>query len=754
MFIKPDKTILKRGMFVLIGAVLLWGVLIFRLFWLQVVKYDYYHKLVIDNITASYEIPAARGIIYDCNMTELAINTTVKRVFIAPNEIKSSEEKELVARYLSEILEVDYDKIIEKANKTWRADETIKNYVSLEIADQITAFLTENKITSVHLQDQTLRYYPFDTLASQVIGFTGSEGSGLYGLELQYNEYLTGVSGKIITSVNARGGSIPTKYESYTESESGYNLVTTIDYKMQSILEEQVMRTYYDNDAQSRTCGIIMDCNTGAIRAMATYPNFDLNNPAILGDWAAAKLAAYVPGSDDYSEAQSALRLQMWNNMPVSTLYEPGSTFKIITASIGLEEGAFTDSTLFTCTDPFYVPLSSTARQKVRCWHYGGHGTVTFRRGLQQSCNPTLMQASWLIGKDTFYKYVQAFGFTAKTGIDLPGEGKGIFFAYSNMNILELSIASFGQTFKTTPLQELTAICTIANGGTLVTPYVVSKMVDDEGNTIRDCTPQPKRTIISEKTANLVTEILTEGVSTDGAAKNAYVKGYKIAAKTGTSEKTEVALRDEEGNTVLRTGSCVAFGPSDDPQIAMIIICDEPSGESVFGSVTAAPYVASAMGDILRYMNVDPVYSEAELADMEVNVSSYTGLSVAEATAALNQKGLTYKIYGDGTTVTQQIPKSGSTVIQGSAVIVLYTGTEAPTESVTVPDLTGYSITGATDTLTRKGLNILLKGAVQSYTSTDSYAQAVSQSIPAGTRVTPGTVVTVEFRFTDAMDGG
>ncbi len=752
MFIKPDKTILARGKLILVGAVVLWCGLIFRLFWLQIVKYDEYHSLVIDNITASSEIAAPRGIIYDCNMTELAINTTVKRVFIAPNEIENEEEKELVARYLSELLEVDYDKIIEKANKNWRADETIKNYVSLETANEINAFLAENDISFVHLQDQTKRYYPFDSLASHVIGFTGSDGAGLYGLELQYNDYLTGVSGKIITSVNARGGSIPAKYESYTESESGYNVVTTIDYKIQSILEEQVMETFYDNDSQNRCCGIVMDCNTGAVYGMATYPPYDLNNPSALDDWSSSKLAGLIPGSEEYNAEESRLRLQMWNNMPVTTLYEPGSTFKIITASIGLEEGAFTDSTLYTCTEPFYVPLTDSFSQKVSCWHYGGHGTVTFRRGLQQSCNPTLMQAVWDIGKDTFYKYVQAYGFTTKTGIDLPGEAKGIFHTYANMGKLELSTASFGQNFKTTPLQELTAICAVANGGTLVTPHLVSKLVDDEGNTIKDCTPDPKRVVISETTARLVTDILTEGVSTDGAAKNAYVKGYKIAAKTGTSEKTDI--RNEEGETYLRTGSCIAYGPSDDPQVAMIIICDEPSGESVFGSVVAAPYVASAMGDILRYMNIDPVCSKEELAAMEVNVGGYTGMSVADATATLNEKGLQYKIIGDGTTVTQQMPKSGSTVIQGSAVIVLWTGDETPRENVTIPNLTGYSITGATDALTKKGLNILLVGAVQSYTSTDSYAQAISQSIPEGTKVMPGTVVTVEFRFTDAQDGG
>ena len=330
------------------------------------------------------------------------------------------------------------------------------------------------------------------------------------------------------------------------------------------------------------------------------------------------------------------------------------STFKIITAAMGLEENAFEDTTLFTCTDPFYVQLSETARKEVSCWHWGGHGTVTFRSGLQQSCNPTLMQAVWLIGSETFYKYVQAFGFTSRTGIDLPGEAKGIFHTLAGLNKLELSTASFGQNFKTTPIQELTAICSVANGGTLITPYVVSKLVDDEGNTIVDTTPDPKRVLISEATSALINDILEEGVSTGGAAKNAYVKGYKVAAKTGTSEVTEI--RNEEGETYLRIGSCVAYAPADDPQVACIIICDQPNTENVFGSVTAAPYVAKTMDQVLRYMNIDPVYSKEELAEMEVTVGGYTGLSLNEAISLLNEKGLSYVIKGDGNTVTQQVP--------------------------------------------------------------------------------------------------
>ena len=765
MFIKPDPIIMKRGAYVLGGAILLWALLIVRLFWLQIVSYDEYHRVVIENITSQSNISAPRGVIYDCNMTELAINTTVQRIFIAPNEIKDREEKDengetytvtaeeqkvMAANFLSALLDVDYNTIMEKADKNWRADETIKNYVPKETADQIRVFIDENDLDFIHLQDQPKRYYPFGSLASHVIGFTGTDGTGLYGLELEYNNFLTGVSGRIITTTNARRGAIPANYESYTEAESGYNVVTTIDYKIQAMLEQQVMDTFYDNNSMNRCCGIVMDVNTGAILAMATYPTYDLNNPSQLDDWSTSQLMAYVPGSAEYNMAQSSLRLQMWNNKPISTLYEPGSTFKIITAAMGLEENCFEDTTLFTCTDPFYVPLSETARQRVSCWHYGGHGTVTFRSGLQQSCNPTLMQASWLIGAETFYKYLQAFGFTAVTGIDLPGESKGIFHTLANLNKLELSTSSFGQTFKTTPIQELTAIASVANGGTLITPHVVTRLVDDDGNTIMDVSPEPKLGVISEATSALINDILEEGVSTGGAAKNAYVKGYKVAAKTGTSEKTDI--RDEEGNTYLRIGSCVAYAPADDPQVACIIICDEPNVENVFGSVTAAPYVAKTMDQVLRYMNIDPVYSEEELAEMEVTVGGYTGLPLTEAIALLNEKGLSYTVRGDGNTVTQQVPKSGTVVIQGSGQVVLYTGTETPRENVSVPDLTGMTITGATKILVARGLNIILEGATQAYT-TGSYAVAISQSIPAYTKVTPGTVVTVEFRFTDAREG-
>ncbi|MBQ4289610.1 MAG: hypothetical protein II719_00280, partial [Clostridia bacterium] len=649
MIIKPDKTVLKRGGYVLVLTLVLWCVLAVRLFYLQIVSYDEYHAKVIDNITSQSTITASRGAIYDRNMTELAINRTLNRVFIAPDSIRDQEEKYLIARYLSELLDVDYDMILEKADKSWRKDETIKNFVDNETADRIRAFVEEYDLNCVYLQDQSQRYYPFSTLASQVIGFTDIDGVGLYGIELEYNDYLTGVAGKVITATNARGTSIPTKYGSYTDSVDGYSVVTTIDYKIQSILEKYVKMTFEENKAQNRTCGIVMDVKTGAVLGMATYPSFDLNDPRTLDSWSFEKLSGMNPNQGTYEETRLNLLMEMWNNKPITMLYEPGSTFKIITAAMGLEENVFQDTTLFECTEPFYVPLNDYGSTRVvNCWHFGGHGVVTFRRGLQQSCNPTLMQASWLIGSANFFKYIRAFGYTLKTDIDLPGESKGIFHTEADFRRLDLSTASFGQNFKTTPIQQLTAICTVANGGTLVTPHVVSALVDRDKNVVKNCTPEPKRVLLSQSTCATITDILTEGVSTDGAAKNAYVKGYKIAGKTGTSEKTD--QKNEQGEVYLYVGSCVGYGPSDDPQVAILIICDEPQGESIYGSVVAAPYVSKAMSEILPYLNIDPVYSEDELKDMEVNVSGYVGMSVTDAIASLNQKGLRYVIHGDGPT--------------------------------------------------------------------------------------------------------
>ena len=748
MFIKPNKTVLRRGLLVLGGALLLWILLIIRLFYLQVLSYDDYHKLVIDNITSETTITAPRGLIYDCNMTPIAINVQVERVFISPCDIQSEEEKVLVSQGLSEILDVDYDTIYEKAGRYYRMDETIKNNVEEEKADEVRAFINEHKLTCIHLAETSKRYYPFGTLASQVIGFVGAEGKGAYGIELEYDTYLQGVSGKIITAVNARGGSMPTKYESYIDAESGYNIVSTLDYKIQSTLDSYLEETFYENKVANRVCGIVMNVNTGAILAMGTYPNFDLNTPNQLDEWSLSQISQYGEGTEEYQEKYNEYLLELWRNKAISYLYEPGSTFKVVTAAMGFEENVVTPTDMFTCTGSYAVDLGNGHTQNVSCHRTTGHGTVTFARGLQQSCNPTMMQLAKRIGVPSFYKYFEAFGYTEKTGIDLPGESAGIYSTQANMHNLELAIYAFGQTFKTTAIQQITAISAVANGGTLVTPHVVSKLVDDDGNVIKSFEPETRRTVISEETAKIVTDILQEGVSTDGGAKNAYVKGYKVAAKTGTSQKRDKL--SESGEDIYRVGSCIAYAPAENPQVAILIVVDEPFGNSVYGSMVAAPYVSKTMGEVLAYMNIDPVYTEEELLAVEVSVTNYTGMSITEAKAALESAGIKYKVYGSGETVNDQMPRSGSIMSKESGTVLLYTGDAAATGTVEVPDLTDMTISQANYALTTAGLNIRLTGAVQ---SSAAGAKAVSQSVAPGTVVPYGTTVTVNFLYINVTDG-
>ena len=770
--LKPSRTILRRGTVFLIAACVLWVILMIRLFVLQIVKYDYYHKLVVDNVTSTTTISANRGIIYDCNMTELAYDMAVERIFISPAEIENDEQKQVLAENLSRLLNVEYDFVMEKANKDkTRKDETIKNRVEKEEADTVRAFVNEYNekikmeneaheedeqkplLSCVHFAETAKRYYPFGSLAAQTIGFTGTDGQGLFGLELEYNSYLQGVSGKIITAVNARGSSLPTKYESYVDAESGYNIVTTIDHKVQSILESYLEESFYDNKAGNRVCGLVMDVNTGGILAMATYPNFDLNDPYVLDGWSTEQLNAYVEGTEEYSEAEAQLRMELWNNKCISSLYEPGSTFKIITTSMAIEEkriNPYVDTVV--CPETYYVDPNDHTQNPVNCHKLGGHGQLTYAEGLQQSCNPCLMEMAKRLGRNVFYKYFQAFGYTERTGIDLPGEYRSIYSPYSDFYLYELCIYSFGQTFKVTPLQQLTGICTVANGGTLVTPHIVSKLIDDDGNIIKSFEPEAKRRVVSEETCETVTRILQEGVSGNGAAKNAYVKGYKIAAKTGTSQKQD--KYDENGERPYRVGSCVSYAPSDNPQFAVLIICDEPNGDSVFGSMTAAPYVSRTTGDILSYMNIDPVYTEAELASLAYTAPDFSGMTVEEARAKIEADGLEAKVFGSGEIVTSQMPEKGTQFQKDRGFVVLYASGEGEQRMVTVPDIAvdrWMDEENAKYVCAINGLNLYIYGIGNN--GTDDISYSYRQSLEPGTQVPYGTPITVYFRYYMESDG-
>ena len=737
----------KRMLFVFAVFLVIAGILAGRFFDLQVVKYDTYLAKVLENLTQVSVVKAERGAIYDRNMQPLAVNTTTYRVFISPADIKEDEDRVKICKELSSILGVGYDEIYEKALKVKRKDETVKKDVAKETADLVRAFIAENGYKSqIYLEATTKRYYPSKNLAAQVIGYLGTD-TGLFGLELQYNKELTGTDGKYITARNAKNQSMPSKYDVSIDPENGYSLLTTLDMNVQAILENQLEQTYKENMAQNNVCGIVMDVRTGAVLAMATNWGFDLNTPFVLTDDYAAKLAACTlpPESDEYNEFKWGLIYDMWKNKCVSDTYEPGSTFKVITAAIGLETGAVTPTTKLTCAGKLNV-----AGVSISCHKHSGHGTNTFSYLLQQSCNPAMMQVAERIGKKTFYEYFGEFGYMNKTGIDLPGEASGINHQYNQFNAVELATSSFGQTFKTTPIQQLTAICTVANGGYVVQPHVVSALLDSDGNVVQSFEDNTvKRQIVSSEVCRDLAMILEEGVKT-GVARNAYVPGYRVAAKTGTSEKRDAA------DQTLRVGSTVAFAPANDPKIAVLIMVDEPASKTKSGGTVAAPYVGRVINETLQYLGVGREYSEAELQSLTYHVEDFTGVPVKEAEQKIKDAGLECKVIGKGGTVFSQIPAADGTMQIENGIVYLYAydpangAPEIEPTLVAVPDVTDLKVSAAIARLTSAGLNVQIIGALNY--GAGSGAVVRSQSVAARTKVAAGTVIVIESTHTDVQD--
>lgn len=759
----------KRSFILLIFFALFALLLVCVIFKMQVFEYDMYQEEVINQITVENSVSAERGTIYDRNMNVLATNQTTWRVFISPVDIQSAvytsvidraiyrvrygeslaasksgdRQDEIIAAGLSEILGVDYDFVLKKAAMSGRRDETIKKNVDKETADKVLDFIEEYGLQQqVHLEATNKRYYTYGSMAAQTLGFTGVDGQGLYGLEYQYDDELTGVDGKYIIAQDARGNEMAYNYESYVEPINGYDMLTTIDTRIQHELDLQVEAALQDSAAQNRACGIAMNPKTGEILAISVKPDFDLNAPYVLDELSQAALeeSGLSEESDEYKAFLTQLRQIMWSNKAITEIYEPGSTFKIVTTAMALEENVTTPTELFTCTGALQV-----GGYTIHCHKKGGHGTVTFARGLQQSCNPVLMTIAARVGSSKFYDYFEAFGYLEKTGIDLPGEGNTVFHKKESLGTTELATASFGQRFKVSPIAQLTAISAVANGGYLVTPHLLDKFIDDEGNVIYSYGTKIKRQVISTETANTISQILEAGVSGDGGAKNAYVKGYKVAAKTGTSEKFD------EPEKELRIGSCVAYAPADDPQIAVIIMVDEPTSASIYGSVVAAPYVANFLSNVLPYLGIEPVYSEEDLAKMQIMVGRYTGSSITDAKKKIKELGVAVEIIGNGDTVTGQTPKSGSTISLENGRIILYSDNVDPaSKTVVVPDILGCTAAQANEKIINAGLNIEIKGA-QNYDK-GSGAIVTSQSYAGGTEVPYGTVITIEVLHMDATD--
>lgn len=727
-----------------------------RLFYMQYLQYDHYQSEVIDNIQQESVIPAKRGDIYDRNRNPLATNITTYRLFVSPVSIMEAGSGKQIATYLSDYLELDYNEVYKKTQRENMKDITIQRDVSEAQAEDIRTFISENEYQSqIYLEATEKRYYPMGTLAASVIGAMGTDG-GLFGLELEYDTYLTGTPGRYITTKDAQSGGMPSDFDTRIDPEDGLSAVTTIDVNIQSMLEGQLKSAYEYAQAAEKVTGIVMDPNTGAIYAMGTYPNFDLNNIYTLNDYYQQKYDAWTfdPSQHKEGTTEDAAKNEyfwqcvyaMWNNKAVSILYEPGSTMKMMTTAMALEERCIKFTDKFSCKGSLVV-----AGQEIHCHNTKGHNRSsgelrTFDKLLQLSCNPAIMQVAAKLGSTKFYSYFESFGYTSVTGIDLPGEAAGLYVPLSKLNAVELACYSFGQTFKTTPLQQLTAVCTVANGGHLITPHVVNSLIDQNGNTQVTFEPKIKRQVVSSAVCESIMSVLQDGVYSGDGVKNAYVAGYRVAAKTGTSEKRDSADKS------ARIGSCVAIAPADDPQVCVIIIVDEPQISNKYGSNVAAPYAGALMEQVLSYLGVERVYTPEEEARMSVTIADYKGLALETAIQKLASTSLTYEVIGNGSTVTSQIPAAGEKLTSINGKIYLYTGGATATATVKMPDVVNKTVDAAIKQLQSAGLNVLLTG-VTNY-SKGSGATVIMQSPPVGTELPYGSVVTLECRYTNETEGG
>ncbi|MBE6536913.1 MAG: PASTA domain-containing protein [Ruminococcaceae bacterium] len=720
------------------------SLLIYNLFSLQFINYAHYKNKVFDQITTNSRLKAKRGNIYDSNMNLLATDKTVWRIFVSSREIKKrskndkKEYTEIISRGLSEALDLEYASVFTKISNSNVLDITIKKSANEDEYNKIVGFINKEGLEDmIFTEAQTSRYYPEGTLAAHVLGFTGTDLQGLYGLEYSYDDILKGTDGYYLYAKDANGNSLPNDYASFVPARDGYGIVTTIDSYLQSRLEEQLEAVRINHSVENRVTGIVMDTKTGAILAMGTSSPFDPNSPYELDAISQIKLdsSGFTPGSDEYNAFKKSLLETMWANKAVSETYEPGSTFKIVTVSSALDAGAAKVSDTFSCHG--YL---SVGGWNIRCHKKGGHGSgFNLGYGLQMSCNPTMMTIAERLGAEKFYEYVNAFGYFEKTGIDLPSEAGTIFHKLENIGTTELATASFGQRFKVSIIRQLTSIAAVANGGTLVTPYVVEKVIDSDGNIISQHNAAPGRQVISESVAKTVSEILEEGVSGDGGAKNAAVEGYKIAAKTGTSQKFDVL--DENGNSYLRIGSTVAYSISDDGGIAVIIVVDEPTSTVKYGSVVAAPYVSAFLNDALPYLE----YSK-EGADSHITVSDYVGSELSEAIKNLKELGITYEVIGKGNTVLAQTPQPNEMFLKPNSKVILYTEDKKLLYSV-VPDVTGLSIEKANELIINAGLNIKIKNP-----SLTGGATVIYQSVSAGAVLERNSIVEVEILHLDFED--
>ena len=725
----------RAAWLLLIILVLGFGAAVIRLGYLQLVQAGDLQKRAVDQQLSDTVLAAKRGTIYDVNGKVLATSASVWKVVLAPVYFDTDEERHIVAKGLSEILEVDEKEIFEKSQQESYYVE-VKRQIESDTREKVIKFIDElaeehEIYSTVYLLDDYKRYYPYGSLASSVIGFTGADEQGLAGLEYQYDETLTGAPGRLVTAVDSLGTAMPFEYSQNIPAEDGNNLVLTVDETIQSIAEKYMLQGIEDNAVFNRGVCIIMDVNTGAVRAMASVGGFDLNDPFTLTPEKEAQIQK-LPEAKRADARYEALS-NMWRNKAVSDTYYPGSVFKMCTAAMALEEGLVTENSTFYCSGAYTV-ADTTLGCHVQS--YGGsHGTQNLREAIKNSCNPALMQIGELLGINLFNQYYDAFGFSERTGIDLPGEADDIYFDRDTMGEVHLATASFGQNFAITPIQMATAVASIANGGYLVQPHMVERVEDSQGNVISTTSTEVKRQVLSKETAGIICDILEEN-AVSGSGSNGYVAGYRVAGKTGTSEK-KIDLNEDGVDDYI--ASFCGFAPAENAEVVCLVFFDTPTGANYYGSQVAAPVFAQIMSEVLPYLEVATQYTEEELAELDTTADTYIGMTVDEAVSAAEQGGFTTWVKGEGDKVVAQMPEAGTKIPQGGNV-VLYTDAESIKDTTTVPNLKGYSVSDVLYFATYYDLNVSISGMSNSAMST-SYAQ----SIPEGTQVAPGTVITVTF---------
>ncbi len=773
---RANRTILRRTLVLMV----LFGVVVFiplivTLYNLMIRDHDYYEAQAIDNQTRYTSLTASRGQIFDRNMNVLASSKTVETVFIDPNEIAQEMTKpensnllDHIARGLSEILDVSTDFVYKQAEDKAFRYKVIRRKIPEELADEVRSFVSENEIKGVYLETDAQRYYPYSSLAAQVMGFVSTDNVGSEGLEAYYDSYLQGTAGKVVTTKGNYGSEMLYTYEKYYDASDGDSLVTTIDQTVQHYLEKNLQTAIEKYDIINGAFGIVMDVNSGQILAMANLGSYDPNNYQEIYDQAlAGQLEAQYQDallldkdSDAYQEAMSAYnqavaaeRLRQWRNRCVSDGYEPGSTFKLVTLAAALDCGAVTENSTFYCGGH---ETFNDREQEVSCWKAAGHGMQTTMEALGHSCNIAFGHIGVNMTRKTFVEYFKAFGFLEKTGVDLPGEASGLFWAEDKFSVANLISASFGQTFRVTPMEQVRAVAAIVNGGYLLKPYVVSQVLDSDGNVVKSNERTVLRQVISEETSATMCKMM-EYVVTDGTAGSAKTPGYRVGGKTGTSEKIDTY--DENGKPVEdKIVSFIGVAPIDDPKYVVLVALDTPNyvagtsytphNQYISGGLMAAPTVRDVFLDILPYLGVEPDYSSDDIRGVNITLPDVIGMTEDEAAALLSGKSITYRTVGQGSTVTDQLPSPGAEVPGNSEIILYFGNAVKTTEQVEVPDFVGYGIADVDYLATNAGLYIQAKGTDHR----DEYVTVAYQDIEPGTMVDRGTTITVEFTTGGASD--